>query len=97
MLATADGLSREVRVAATRLAKTRVLKTPVVSTHKTTSWGQPLRLHFKLENQQQTGSFKVRGATNKVLQLDDASTVRGSCCIYITVVASKQMKESLLR
>lgn len=81
-------LAREVGLAASRLARTRVLKTPVVSTHKTTSWGQPLRLHFKLENQQQTGSFKVRGATNKVLQLDDASTVRGSCGIHAKKNAS---------
>src|SRR5215472_11227159 len=32
---------------------------------------------FKLENLQQTGSFKLRGASNKILSLDRAHTARG--------------------
>lgn len=35
------------------------------------------RLFFKCENLQKTGSFKVRGATNAVLQLDAGQAMRG--------------------
>src|SRR3989442_5070559 len=31
--------------------------------------GLPVRVLFKLENLQRTGSFKLRGATNKILSL----------------------------
>lgn len=34
-------------------------------------------LFFKCENFQKTGSFKIRGATNAVLSLDDITAVRG--------------------
>ncbi|QHQ34408.1 hydroxyectoine utilization dehydratase EutB [Algicella marina] len=37
--------------------------------------GQPV--HLKLEHQQITGSFKLRGAMNAILSLDDAALVRG--------------------
>jgi threonine dehydratase len=37
----------------------------------------PGRLHVKLENLQRTGSFKERGALNKLLQLDPAARRRG--------------------
>jgi len=35
------------------------------------------RVHFKLENLQHTGSFKLRGAMNKLLSLTDAERSRG--------------------
>lgn len=35
------------------------------------------RVHFKLENLQRTGSFKERGAANKLLQLDASERQRG--------------------
>lgn len=35
------------------------------------------RVHFKLENLQRTGSFKERGAANKLLQLSPAERARG--------------------
>jgi threonine dehydratase len=35
------------------------------------------RLYFKCENLQKTGSFKIRGATNAILQLSDAEAARG--------------------
>jgi threonine dehydratase len=38
----------------------------------------PARLHFKLENQQHTGSFKDRGALNKLLGFDDDERRRGA-------------------
>jgi threonine dehydratase len=34
-------------------------------------------VHLKLENQQQTGAFKLRGATNRLLQLSDVERERG--------------------
>jgi threonine dehydratase len=34
-------------------------------------------VHFKLENLQRTGSFKVRGAFNRLLSLDDRERARG--------------------
>src|SRR5437763_16476915 len=36
-----------------------------------------VRLLLKCENLQKTGSFKARGALNKVSQLDDATRARG--------------------
>src|SRR5262249_697464 len=38
---------------------------------------QEAQLFFKLENLQQTGSFKLRGASNKVLSLDPYRAARG--------------------
>ncbi len=35
------------------------------------------RVHIKLEMLQRTGSFKVRGATSKILSLDEAALARG--------------------
>src|SRR5262249_44908027 len=35
------------------------------------------RLYFKCENLQKTGSFKIRGATNAILQLSAAEAARG--------------------
>jgi threonine dehydratase len=37
----------------------------------------PGRLHVKLESLQRTGSFKERGALNKLLQLDEAARAKG--------------------
>lgn len=34
-------------------------------------------IHFKLENQQTTGSFKLRGATNRLLTLGEAQRAKG--------------------
>ena len=34
-------------------------------------------VHLKLENQQQTGAFKLRGATNRLLQLGEVERARG--------------------
>lgn len=45
----------------------RVLRTPLVPAN---SWGgTPGSLYLKLENLQRTGSFKIRGATNKIAHL----------------------------
>ncbi|HKD15613.1 MAG TPA: pyridoxal-phosphate dependent enzyme, partial [Candidatus Angelobacter sp.] len=37
----------------------------------------PVRLFFKMENLQHTGSFKLRGATNKILSLMPEEAARG--------------------
>ena len=39
--------------------------------------GNPVRLLFKMENLQHTGSFKLRGATNKILSLTPEEAARG--------------------
>lgn len=38
------------------------------------------RVHLKLENQQESGSFKLRGAMNKLLVLDEEQRGRGVIC-----------------
>ncbi|QHS24076.1 threonine ammonia-lyase [Virgibacillus sp. MSP4-1] len=35
------------------------------------------QVYFKMENQQKTGAFKIRGATNKISQLSDSEKRRG--------------------
>jgi len=65
----------DIRAAAARLAG-RIHRTPLFSSE---SLGEraDVRLHVKCENLQKTGSFKARGALNKVLSLSDAERARG--------------------
>ena len=65
----------EIREAAGRI-RGRVHRTPVLSA---SSLGDRARvkLHLKCENLQKTGSFKARGALNKVLCLSPAERARG--------------------
>ncbi|MBY3555155.1 pyridoxal-phosphate dependent enzyme [Modestobacter lapidis] len=65
----------DVRRAADRIAG-RVHRTPV---HRSTSLGEQcgVRLDLKAEVFQRTGSFKARGALNKVLSLSAADRARG--------------------
>ncbi|MFT7541606.1 MAG: threonine dehydratase, partial [Gammaproteobacteria bacterium] len=53
-----------------------VRKTPVVTSY-TFSEGAERDVRMKLENLQRTGSFKLRGALNKVLTLDQGTRQRG--------------------
>lgn len=66
---------RDIRDAALRIAPL-AKRTPVL-----TSTGLDLicgaHLFFKCENFQRTGSFKIRGASNAVLQLSDDEAQRG--------------------
>lgn len=39
--------------------------------------GSPVQLFFKMENLQETGSFKLRGASNKILSLTPEQTAKG--------------------
>lgn len=53
-----------------------VLKTPLMGSVFFSAYTQA-HVFFKLENEQHTGSFKIRGATNKVLSLTDEEKKRG--------------------
>ena len=62
--------------AAERRIRPHVLETPVVCS----DWLSALtgaQVYLKLENLQQTGSFKPRGATHKLLSLTPAQAARG--------------------
>ncbi|HSF05840.1 MAG TPA: threonine/serine dehydratase [Methylomirabilota bacterium] len=65
----------DVRAAAHRLAG-RITRTPVLTSE---AWDQAahLRLFFKCENLQRAGSFKIRGALNRLLMLSPAERRRG--------------------
>jgi threonine dehydratase len=65
----------DIRAAAERLAG-KIHRTPLI---RARTLGAPLglELQFKCESFQKTGSFKARGALNKVLSLPDAERARG--------------------
>ena len=60
-------------VAAAGRINGRVLRTPVISFERF-NVRVGAQVFFKCENLQTGGSFKLRGATNAVLQLDPART-----------------------
>ncbi|MGH3355284.1 MAG: threonine ammonia-lyase [Nocardioidaceae bacterium] len=63
----------DVEAAAARIAG-KALRTPLLPA----AWGDPRTpLYLKPESLQPTGAFKLRGATNAVLQLDPGSRARG--------------------
>jgi threonine dehydratase len=64
-----------VQAAARRLAG-RIHRTPVV-TCRSFDEATGHRVFFKCENLQRAGAFKIRGALNKLLLLDDAARGRG--------------------
>lgn len=53
-----------------------VRTTPVEFSHVLSAAGK-CRVHLKLENQQLTGAFKLRGAMNKLLALDEPTRAKG--------------------
>lgn len=61
---------RDVEAAAERIAG-RVRRTPIIAIEGTSLWA-------KCESLQESGSFKLRGATNAVLALEPAGVVTGS-------------------
>ena len=67
--------AREAREAAHRIAGL-VLRTPLVYSE---SFSQELdaEVYFKLENRQTTGSFKLRGATNRLMLLGEQQRAAG--------------------
>jgi threonine dehydratase len=67
---------REIRAAAARIAG-KVHRTPLVSSSAIGELAGGIRLFLKCESFQKTGSFKPRGALNKVLSLSPAERERG--------------------
>ncbi len=65
----------EIRAAAARLAGS-IHRTPLFSSERIGELAG-VRLFLKCESFQKTGSFKARGARNKVLSLSDAERARG--------------------
>lgn len=68
-------MQHEVEAAAARLAS-HVRRTPVEYSPALSAM-TGCRVHLKLENQQLTGSFKLRGAMNKLLSLQASELVNG--------------------
>lgn len=68
---TADRIGAARTRIATTIHPTQMVASPALSEH----CGVPV--HLKLEHQQRTGSFKLRGAANAVLCLSDAQKARG--------------------
>jgi threonine dehydratase len=65
----------DVRAAATRIASL-VPPTPVLRSASVDAW-VGTRVHLKAEHLHATGAFKLRGASNAVLLLDDDEAARG--------------------
>jgi threonine dehydratase len=65
----------DVRAAAQRLAG-HIYRTPVISSAAVDE-ASGYRVFFKCESLQRAGSFKIRGALNKLLSLDPAERARG--------------------
>ena len=65
----------DVKAAAARIAA-QVPPTPVLRSRAVDDW-VGTRVHLKAEHLHATGAFKLRGATNAVLLLDDEAAARG--------------------
>jgi threonine dehydratase len=66
----------DIEAAAERIAP-HIRRTPTVEARALANPVTPARLMLKLENMQASGSFKARGATNKLLSLPPGTTDRG--------------------
>ena len=66
----------DIRAAAGRI-QGRVVRTPLVNSPRLAALSGAKSVHLKLENQQFTGSFKDRGALNKLLSLTPEEAKRG--------------------
>jgi threonine dehydratase len=66
----------DIRTAAGRIAP-HIRRTPTIEARALARPITPARLMFKLENMQASGSFKARGATNKLLSMPPGATDRG--------------------
>ena len=72
---SAKQIASEAEHAAARLAP-YICKTPLVFSHQFSA-ASGANVWLKLENLQDTGSFKLRGATNRLLALPEAERLRG--------------------
>lgn len=69
----------DVRAAAARI-RGRAVRTPLrLSTPLSDALG--VRVHHKIESMQHTGAFKLRGAFNALLSLDEAARQKGVICV----------------
>lgn len=75
MVTTKKGITIDIEHAYERLEPV-VIKTPLVPSN-ILSEAKHGRVHFKLENLQRTGSFKIRGAYNKLALLTELEKSRG--------------------
>jgi len=66
----------DIRAAAARIHG-HVVRTPLVNSPRLAAISGARSVHLKLENQQFTGSFKDRGALNKLLSLTPEEAARG--------------------
>jgi threonine dehydratase len=66
----------QVRAAAQRIAP-HVVRTPVIGSPDAAAASQAVSVDFKLEMLQPTGSFKVRGAANRIFSLTEEQRNRG--------------------
>ena len=71
-----SGLSIDHVEAAARRLRDRIYRTPVI-TCQSFDDASGYKVFFKCENLQRAGSFKIRGALNKVLSLSPADRLRG--------------------
>jgi threonine dehydratase len=75
-MAYEDELTPTSILAAAQRLKGRVLRTPLEPS-EALSEASGARVYLKLENLQRTGSFKLRGALNRLLTLDEAERAAG--------------------
>ena len=59
-----------------------IIKTPLIS-NETINKKVNANVYFKLENLQRTGSFKIRGASNKISQLSNKKKIQRSGSLLI--------------
>ena len=60
-----------------RRIRSMIRKTPLIAAVELASRTGAQSIHLKMESHQPTGAFKVRGAANKILSLDDQARQRG--------------------
>ena len=70
-------ITKDDIVRARERIRAHVHETPVLSSSRLGGRAGGIRLHFKCESFQRTGSFKARGALNAMLQLSPAERARG--------------------
>ena len=58
-----------------------ILKTPLINNEYIDNFSKA-NVYIKLENLQKTGSFKLRGACNKIIQLSDEEKAKGIVAYY---------------
>ncbi len=65
----------DIRAAQDKI-KSRIIHTPLHASRSGSDW-LGTSVYFKFENEQITGSFKLRGALNKILSLNETERARG--------------------